>query len=51
MGLVRNHEGTGLSTIRRDYKDRPQQFDLKRFFYITPAGEEYLALRQELHND
>jgi len=51
MGLIRNHEGTGLSTIRRDYKDRNEQFDLKRFFYITTAGQEYLTLRRELQDE
>jgi len=51
MGLVHNHDGTGLSTIRRDYKDRNEQFDLKRFFYITPAGKEYLSLRHDLQDD
>jgi hypothetical protein len=51
MGLVRNHQDTGLSTIRREYKDRNHQFDLKRFFYITAAGQEYLALRRELQED
>src|SRR5688572_26806478 len=51
MGLVRNHDGTGLSSMRRDYKDRNEEFDLKRFFYITPAGKEYLALRRDLQDD
>ena len=51
MGLIRNHEGTGLSMIRRDYKDRNEQFDLKRFFYITTAGQEYLTLRRELQEE
>lgn len=48
MGLVRHHEGTGLGDIRRDYKDRNAQFDLKRFFYITDQGREYLKLRHQL---
>jgi hypothetical protein len=48
MGLVRNHEQVGLSTIRRDYKDRNAQFDLKRFFAITEEGREYLTLRDQL---
>ena len=51
MGLIRNYDGTGLSEIRRSYKDRNEQFDLKRFFYITPAGQEYLALRHGLQDD
>ena len=48
MGLVHHHDGVGLSTIRRSYKDRNEQFDLKRFFYITEQGREYLNLRREL---
>ena len=48
MGLVQNYEGTGLSTIRRNYKDRNVQFDLKLFFRITHAGREYLSLRRNL---
>lgn len=51
MGLVQNHEGVGLGTIRRSYKDRPEQFDLKRFFYITAQGREYLQIRRELMRD
>jgi hypothetical protein len=51
MGLVRNYDGTGLASIRRDYKDRNEQFDLRRFFYITPAGKEYLSLRHDLQDD
>jgi hypothetical protein len=48
LGLATNHDGTGINTIRRDYKDKPVQFDLKRFFYITKEGLEYLALRDNL---
>jgi hypothetical protein len=48
MDLVRNHEGTGLADLRRQFKDKHQQFDLKRFFYITEQGREYLTLRKEL---
>jgi hypothetical protein len=48
MQLIGNHEGVGLGTIRRDYKDRNQQFDLKRFFFITDLGRDYLRLRKEL---
>jgi Predicted nucleotide-binding protein containing TIR-like domain len=51
MGLVRNHEGTGLATMRREYKDRNKQFDLRRFFYITNDGLEYLALRRRISAD
>jgi Predicted nucleotide-binding protein containing TIR-like domain len=48
MGLVENYEGTALSTIRQNYKNSNEQFDLKRFFRITDAGREYLSLRREL---
>jgi predicted nucleotide-binding protein len=48
MQLIGNHDGVGLGTIRRDYKDRNQQFDLKRFFFITDLGRDYLRLRKEL---
>jgi len=51
MNLVRNHEGVGLTAMRNDYKDRNQQFDLKRFFYITEQGREYLNLRNDLMQD
>lgn len=51
MGLVHRHEGVGLTAIRKDYKDSNQQFDLKRFFFITEHGREYLALRNELENE
>lgn len=48
MKLVQNHEGVGLETLRREYKDKSQKFDLKRFFYITDQGQEYLKLRGEM---
>jgi hypothetical protein len=48
MGLVRHHEGTGLSDLKRDYKDRDAKFDLRRFFHITTSGIEYLSLRHEI---
>ena len=51
MGLVRNHEGVGLSTIRAEFKNRNREFDLKRFFFITSQGREYLRLRDELLAD
>ena len=51
MGLVRHHEGTGLSTLKREYKDRNATFDLRRFFYITASGVEYLSLRREIGSD
>lgn len=48
MMLIRNLLGAGLGTIRREYKDRNEQFDLKHFFFITEQGREYLRLRSEL---
>jgi hypothetical protein len=51
MGLARNHDGTGLGVMRRDYKDRNTQFDLHRFFTITPQSREYLALRRQVSAD
>jgi hypothetical protein len=48
MGLVRHNDGTGLSAIKRDYKDRNAMFDLRAFFRITDSGVEYLTLRQEM---
>ncbi len=48
LGLVQNHEEAGLRTIQRDYKDTNRQFDLRRFFFITKEGREYLKLRSEL---
>jgi hypothetical protein len=48
MNLVHHHEGVGLTTIRNNYKDKNQQFDLKKFFYITELGHEYLRLRNDL---
>ncbi|HEU5245988.1 MAG TPA: nucleotide-binding protein [Candidatus Udaeobacter sp.] len=51
MGLVGNHEGVGLRTIRAEFKNRNTQFDLKRFFFVTAQGREYLRLRDELAED
>jgi predicted nucleotide-binding protein with TIR-like domain len=48
MGLAKNYEGVGLSSIRREYKDRGVQFDLKQFFFLTDRGREYLNLRKDL---
>jgi hypothetical protein len=48
MNLVRNYEGVGLSTIRRDYMNKNQQFDLRRFFFVTEQGREYIELRRQL---
>lgn len=48
LGLVQNHDGVGISAIRRDYNDNNQQFDLRRFFFITEEGREYLKLRSQL---
>jgi hypothetical protein len=51
MSLVRNHDGVGLGTMRREFKDRDRTFDLKRFFAITEQGREYLRLRDEMARD
>ncbi len=51
MGLIQNHDNTGLSTLRRDYKDKNRQFDLHRFFFLTKDGIEYLTLRRELQGE
>ena len=51
MGLVGNHDSVGLGTIRGEYKDRDRKFDLKRYFFITAQGREYLRLRDELGQD
>jgi hypothetical protein len=48
LGLIINHAGTGLTSIRRDYKDKGERFDLKRFFALTDQGAEYLKLRGDL---
>lgn len=48
MGLAMNHEGVGLAAMQRDYKDRHVQFDLKRFFFLTERGREYLNLRKSV---
>jgi hypothetical protein len=48
MGLVQNHEGVGLTAMKNEYKDKKKQFDLKRFFFITEQGREYLRLRAEV---
>jgi CAP12/Pycsar effector protein, TIR domain len=51
LGLVLNHDGTGLGSMRREYKDKNVQFDLRRFFYITAQGREYLELRRRLSQE
>jgi hypothetical protein len=51
MGLIKNHTGTGLTDIRNGYKDKDRKFDLKRYFYITRKGKEYLKLRTEIVQD
>jgi hypothetical protein len=48
MLLIKNHGTVGLGTIRKEYKDRDQQFDLKRYFYITEQGSDYLRIRNEI---
>jgi hypothetical protein len=50
MDLARHNDGTGLRDMRDWYRDKNEQFDLKRFFHITEAGAEYLVLRQGITN-
>ena len=45
LGFVRNHEGTSLQTMRREQAGRNEEYDLKRYFYITDRGKEYLERR------
>ena len=51
MGLVNNHEGVGLTTLRNKYNNTDRKFDLKRYFYITSKGHEYRQLREKLLED
>ena len=51
MGFVENLSGVGLRNIREGFKNKNQQFDLKRFFSMTPEGREYLRLRREVAED
>jgi len=51
LGLIANHEGVGLGTIRAEFRNRDIQFDLKRYFSVTQQGHEYLRLRSELAKD
>lgn len=48
MNLVAFQEGRDLSTLRKEYKDKDEKFDLTHFFYITEQGREYIRLRREL---
>jgi predicted nucleotide-binding protein with TIR-like domain len=50
MGLVNNHDGTGLRRIGELYRGRPDHFDLRDHFYITDQGHEYLRVRQDLES-
>lgn len=45
LDLLSTQEGKTLLQIKARYKDSPDQFDLKEYFYITPSGLEYLRLR------
>lgn len=44
IGLIQNPPGIGFVDITREYRDRNQQFDLKRFCFITEPGRECLKL-------
>ena len=48
LSFVQNYDGVGLTDIRRDYKDKDKQFDLRRFFFVTNRGREYLKLLTEV---
>jgi hypothetical protein len=50
IGLIQNHRDVGFQDIVRDYKDRNQQFDLKRFCFITEQGREYLKFRENFRS-
>ncbi len=47
MNLIADRHGTDLATVKQ-YQDKNEKFDLKRFFYITEQGREYIRLRHEL---
>ncbi|HEU4932156.1 MAG TPA: nucleotide-binding protein [Pyrinomonadaceae bacterium] len=49
MNFIADQDGTDLSILRRQYKDRNENFDLKQFLYITEQGREYIRLRHELN--
>lgn len=51
MQFVQNYQGVGLGSIKRDYKDKSQKFDLKQYFYITEQGVEYLKLRGQIEQN
>jgi len=51
LGFVQNYPGVGLREIRNGFKDKPLQFDLKHYFFVTPEGRQYLGLRNQLGSD
>ena len=48
MNLIADQENKDLSTLRKQYKDKNEKFDLKHFLYITEQGREYIHLRHEM---
>lgn len=48
MNHIADQDGKDLSTLRKQYKDKNEKFDLQHFFYITEQGREYIRLRHEL---
>jgi hypothetical protein len=48
LSLIRHHDGTGLAQMARDHKDKDHQFDLRRYFYITEEGRNYLKIRADM---
>lgn len=51
LGLITNYDGIGLRDIKAQFKDTPNQFELKRFFRITKGGQEYLELREQANDE
>jgi hypothetical protein len=44
MGFIYQNKDVGLTTLRNQFKDRNEQFDLKKYFFLTDQGLEYLKL-------
>lgn len=47
MNLVGSGDSNALAAVR-GFKDRSATFDLKKYFFITEQGQEYIRLRREL---
>jgi hypothetical protein len=46
LDLINHHEGTGITQMKSDYQDK-SRLDLKRYFYITGEGRNYLKIRDD----